>query len=391
MRAAGKALLPLAVVVVGGLLAWAMIRARAEPTTRLPEPVLPLIRTETVRLQELRLTVTSQGTVEPRSASELVAEVAGRVIGIAPSFESGGFFEQGEVLIRLDAADYRQAIVAARARVAEAERRLAWERTEAELAAREWRELGEGQPATPLTLRQPQLNEAEAALDAAHAALERGQRDVERTEIRAPYAGRVRDKQVDVGTYVVPGRTLGAIYAVDLAEIRLPLPDDELAYLDLPLAASRRTDSRVGPAVLLRARFAGEWHEWRGRIVRTEGEIDTRTRMIHAIASVDDPYGRRAKAPGTPLAVGLFVEAEIEGRLVQDVALLPRSALRSASTVLVVDADDRLRAREVGVLRSTANEVLIRSGLAAGERVCVSPLAVFSDGMRVRTAPPPGA
>ena len=163
-----------------------------------------------------------------------------------------------------------------------------------------------------------------------------------------------------------------------------PLPDSDLAYLDLPLVY-RGQSSKKGPRVTLRANFAGKAHEWEGRIVRTEGEIDSMSRMVHAVAQVTDPYGRGKDPDRPPLAAGLFVEAEIQGRKVENVILLPRAALRENDRVLVVDSEERLRFREVDLLRVTREEVVVQGGLKAGERVCLSPLEAVTDGMKVRT------
>jgi RND family efflux transporter MFP subunit len=287
-------------------------------------------------------------------------------------------------LLRIDPHDYRQALVQARSAVAQAQLRLAMEQAEADVALREWKDLGEGGDPPPLTARVPQLAEAEAALASARAAVTTAERNLARTEIRSPFAGRVRAKQVDVGQYVAPGSPLGTIYSVDFAEIRLPLPDEDLAFIDLPLIYRGEVATGDGPRVTLLASFAGETFEWEGRLVRTEGEIDPRSRMVHAVARVKDPYARGRDRDRPPLAVGLFVDAEIHGRTVESVAVIPRSAVRDDGRVLVLDEEDRLRFREVDVLRTTKSEAVVRSGLATGERVCISALAAVTDGMRVR-------
>ena len=213
------------------------------------------------------------------------------------------------------------------------------------------------------------------------------------------YAGRVRSEQVDEGQFASRGVALAKLYAVDYAEVRLPLPDRDLAYLDLMLARRTRASDALsessGPAVVLRAEFAGKQHAWTGRIVRTEGELDPKSRMVQVVARVEDPYGAAAGDDRPPLAVGLFVEAEIEGRVVEGVFVLPSSALRHGRSqegghrVLVVDADSRLRFREVDVLRKEHGRVIVGGGLVAGERVCISSLRAVTDGMRVRVAEDP--
>jgi RND family efflux transporter MFP subunit len=383
MKRTWMIVLPLLVIAVGALGAVAMIKARPDPQTVIPEPPVPLVRVQRVELQDLSYTVMSQGTVKPRTATILVTEVSGRIVEVAPSFEGGGFLQKGELLVRIDDADYRQAVIQAGAQVAQAELQLAREQAEAEVAVEEWQDLGGGE-VSPLTLREPQVADATARLGSARAALERAERDLQRTEVRSPYAGRLREKSVDVGQFVNRGARLADIYAVDYAEIRLPIPDADLAFIDLPLDHRDLKRTGGGPAVTLRAHFAGRLNEWHGRLVRTEGEIDPRSRMVHAVAQVKDPYGLSREAGGPPLAAGLFVEAEIEGISVEDVVVLRRSAMRNRSELLVVDEDDRLRFRTVEILRTTPDSVVIGSGLQPGERVCLSVLAAVTDGMKVR-------
>ena len=375
--------LPLAVLGLGVFATVAMIEARAEPETKPVEIPPLLVRVITVEPETLSLKVRAEGTVAPRTESQLVPEVAGRVVEVSPSLAAGGFFEEGEALLKIEAREYDLAVIRANAAIAQAKLRLATERQEAEVARKEWRALGQGEP-NPLVVREPQIAEALAALASAEAALEQAKFDLERTVVRAPYAGRVRSKQVDVGQFVQRGAPVATLYSVDLAEVKLPIPDAELEFVNLPLAYRGAAESARGPAVTLTARFAGREHKWRGRIVRTEGEIDPATRMVLAIAQVEDPYapGRDARRP--PLAVGMFVEAEIDGRRVSNIVRLPRTALRGDSRVLVVDSTNRLYYREVDIFRLDRDRALVRGGLEPGDRVCVSNIEAAVNGMKVR-------
>ena len=376
-----KIVAPLAVLSTAGLWALTMYWNRAPAPVQTPVITPTSVRVQEVTVRDVPLSVTSQGTVRPRTESQLVPEIAGRITWVAPSFAEGGFFESGDVLVRIDPFDYQQAVVSAHSQLAQARLRLAQEEAEADVAVREWDALGRGDPRA-LTLREPQLEDARASVAGAEASLERAQRDLERAEIVAPYAGRVRQKNVDIGQFVRVGDAVATIYAVDFAEVRLPLPDEQLAYLDLPLSYRGGSD-QPQPRVTIRATFAGAAHEWQGRIVRTESEIDPVSRMVHAVAEVPDPY-----APGSrpPLAVGMYVEAEIAGRTARNVAVVPRAALRSRGRVLVIDADDRLRFREIDILRATTDAIYVRRGLAAGDLVVVSPLDSPTEGMTVRVA-----
>jgi len=217
------------------------------------------------------------------------------------------------------------------------------------------------------------------------ATLRKARRDMERTELHAPYPGRVREERVDVGQFVNRGVAIATLYAVDYAEVRLPISDRELAFVDLPLRFQDGDDEQERPEVVLSADFAGRPHVWKGRIVRTEGEIDPRSRMVHVVARVDDPYGVTDEGRA-PLNVGLFVEAEIQGRQLDAAVVLPREALREGDRVLIVDAEGRLRFRSVEVARTDRENVVLASGVAAGEHVCVSPLVSAVEGMPVRIA-----
>ena len=375
--------LPIAVLGAGVLGAAALVMSRPEVQTRERTVPPPLVRVTPVAQETHRLKVTAHGTVKPRTESTLVSQVAGQVTAVSSAFAHGGFFEAGDTLVTVDPRDYLLALTRAKAQVAQVEVRLAREKEEAAAARQEWDRIGNGQPSA-LVLRKPQLAEARAAIAGARASMEQARLNLERTAITAPFAGRVRTTSVDVGQVVNPGTPVARIYSVDYAEVRLPVPDGQLAYLDLSMRFRGELIPQEGPEVLLHANFAGQEYTWIGRIVGVEGEIDSRTRMVTLIARVADPYGRGEEPDRPPLAAGLFVEAEILGYEVEDVVILPRSALRTSDQVLVVSEEDRLYFRRVDVLRSDAETVVIRSGLDSGERICLSPLDAVVEGMRVR-------
>ncbi len=389
MKIHRKALYPALLLGTGIVMAFVLVLAKPRASTEIHEPPAPLVRVIPVAAGDVPMIVRTQGRVEPRAEIDLVAEVAGKVVEVAPTLAAGGFFSQGDLLVRLEPDDYALAVDRTKAEVARAEVRVAMEKAEANVAVREWKDIGQGGAAPALVARAPQLAEAGASLSAARAVLAQATRDLERTSIRAPFAGRVRNEDVDVGQFVARGQTIARIYSTDVAEIRLPLADDDLAFLDLNMAWRDSEKDAPGPEVTVHAEFAGHRWQWKGRIVRTEGQIDPATHVIHAVASVDDPYGRGSDPARPPLAAGLFVEAEIAGRLAANVVTLPRAAMRGESRVLVVDGEDRLRSRKVKVLRREADRVIVSEGLAPGERVCVSTLEVATDGMKVRVAEEP--
>ncbi len=382
-----KAIVPLLFIAAAVYGAWKMYESRPVVETEAIEKVIPTVRVVSVRPEKVRLSIHSQGTVTARTVTELVPEISGKVLYISPSLVSGGFFDKGEVLLRIDPHDYKLVLTRAQAEVAQAQLRLEQERAEAAVAASEWAELGKGEKASPLVLREPQVAQAVAALQAAQATMEQAKRDLERTEITAPFDGRVRQENIDVGQYVSRGAALAQLYSIDVAEVRLPLPNEELAYVNIPLSYRYDEKSGVrGPQVRITAQWAGKDHIWLGRIVRTEGEIDSNTRMLYAVAQVKDPYARGNDPNRPPLAVGMFVEAEILGKVLEDAVVLPRAAIRGSDTVYVIDSDNRLRFRQVDVFKRERERVVVRSGLEKGEMVCISPIEAVVDGMEVRVA-----
>jgi RND family efflux transporter MFP subunit len=379
MKFGPKALLPLAVLVGALAASAALVVARPIPVAMPREAPLPVVAVVTAAPATQRMRVRSQGTVEPRTQNELVAEVAGRLVWVSPALESGSFFTVDEVLARIEAADYeiaRERAPAALAR-ARSQRRLAEANLERSQALRA------ADAVSPAALDQSEGQAAVAAANEleARAALRQADLELSRTEVRAPFAGRVRALHADLGQQVARGAPLASVFAVDWAELRLPLRREELALLELPLVPSAE-DPEALRVLLHGATSSGRRHTWEGRVIRAEGALDPATRLAHLVARIADPYGLESGVP--PLSVGLFVEAEILGPEQPGVVALPRSALREADQVTIVDAEQRLHSRAVELLRVDGETVFVLAGLAAGERVAVRPPAAFVEGMAVR-------
>lgn len=380
-----KILVPLAVFATALLVTGAMISLRPKAESQLAITTAPAVEVISAEPGDAELWVSAQGTAEPRTESDLVTEVAGRIIWVSSELASGGFFGEGDPLARIDPRDYEIALDGAKAALARAEANL----THAEAGLARQQSMRQS-AASSRALLDDAVNAkatAEASVSEAEVAIRRAELDLERCEIRAPFSGRVREKRVDVGQFVVRGSAVARIYSTDYVEIRLPIHDADLAYLDLPQrfhkSAEPTAESR-GPRVKISAQVAGRRIEWAGRIVRTEGALDPRTRMTHVIARVDDPYGRADESGSPALPIGLFVDASIEGRVARDVFEIPRSALRRGNELLVVDSEGRLRLRRIDVLRSDRDLSWVRSGVSAGELIVTSPLEVATEGMPVR-------
>lgn len=375
----------LPILVLAASAAAGVILIKTAPTAerRPPEPSLPVVEVIQVAPRPYAVTLESQGTVSPRTQTSVIAEVAGRVVGVADELRNGGFFEPGQVMLRIDPRDYDNAVTIARSELAQAELALQEEIARGEQARQDWDRLGlEGSP-DELALRRPQLDSARARVAAAEARLDQAKIDLERTRIEAPYASRVLEKNVDFGQYVTPGTPLARIYAVDYVEIRLPLSNKQLRHIDLPESYRGSGEARTPVPVQLSAEIGGRTHIWRGRVVRTEGDIDTETRQWFVVAQVDDPYAARGDRP--PLKVGQFVTARIEGRRLTDAYVLPRVALRPGDEVVAVTAERIIERRPVEVLWETRNEVVVR-GLEPGDEIVTSAANFAVEGTRVRVA-----
>ncbi|MBI1265443.1 MAG: efflux RND transporter periplasmic adaptor subunit [Alphaproteobacteria bacterium] len=388
----GRSLLfgvPILLLVAGSVLVFGALVANAPEAERAdPEVRAAAVFVTQAQAQPVRLSVRTQGQVTALTEIDLTAQVAGRVAFVNPNFVQGGFFEAGEVLVQLEDADYRLAVTRAEAQVSQRRQALIREQAESELARAEWEAVGRGE-ATPLALREPQLADARAQLAAAEASLAEARLNLSRTRISAPFAGRVRDKMVDQGQFVGPGARLGRVFSTDVAEIRLPLSDREIALLNMPTAFWATADA-PGPRVVLSAVSAGVAREWIGEVVRTDAAIDPQTRTLSVFVQVRDPYGEAAQAAGAPLAMGLFVEAHIEGREIPSAIVLPRSALRGIDEMFVAERDGTLSIREVTIIDSTADRVVVASGIAAGDRVITSTVRAPAPGMAVTAIGPDG-
>mgnify|MGYP003979273629 CR=1 FL=1 len=372
-------ILPLS-IVIGGVGLAAVIIATGPKLDQIPPPSnAPLVRAWEAASQTVRLSSITHGAVFPRTESELIPEVSGRVVSMNPSLVSGGFFTRGDILLEIDSLDYELALEQARASLAAANSELA----NARKAHERQLDLANKQSASE-SQRDDALNRlqlARASLREARAKISRAERDLARTKITAPFEGRVRTEHVDIGQFVNRGVSIASLYATDFAEVRLPLHDEELAFLQLPLTGLLGESAPL-PKVILRARFAGKQHQWEGVIVRTEGELDPQTRMINVVAQVEAPYKTREGRP--PLAVGLFVEAEILGRLENNVYVVPRSAIQANRQVYIINGDNRLEFRDIDILRILDEDVYVRAGIEAGEIICLSTLNNAIEGMLVR-------
>lgn len=375
-----KILVPVGVIAVAIVAAGGLSGLRKPPEKKTEERPAILINAQTVEAQDLTYRIRSQGTVKPKLETSLSSEVNGRIVSVAESFVEGGFFNAGDVLVKVEPADYQTNVKAAEASLANAQAALEEEKARGRVAEEEWRSFTDGK-APELGLRRPQLAGALANVRSAEAELERAKRDLARTEIKAPYAGMVRSRQVNLGQFISRGTVLGVIYGTDVAEVRLPVTDSDSAFVQLPGVG--RTDNQ--PAVTLTAVVGGEISQWQGKVVRTEGVLDERSRVIYAVAQIEDPY-QRANSGKVPLRFGRFVQAEIAGDSAEDVVVVPRHLLLAQQQILVVDNENQLQFRSVELERTDDRFAYVRSGFADGDRLATSAIANPLAGTTVRVA-----
>ncbi len=380
--------LTLAILALGFGAMRMMIASRPEPKKAARENPGALVETLTVTRGERQVQVHGTGTVQPHQQVEIAPQVGGRVVEVSPRLVAGGFFREGELLFRIEEADYRLAVDRARAALAKAEYDLATMEGQARVARQEWARLklaGDQEP-NPLVMYEPQLKNAQASLLSARAALKQAELDLARTALRAPFNGILRSESVDPGQVLRAGNPVAVFAGTDRAEIVVPLPLHELGWLQIPRVSGRGEGS---PATLQLA-TGGRVFEWSGRIVRALGDVDPQGRMARVVVAVDDPYGLRSVSREKPeLALGTFVEVVLHGETLADVAELPASALRDGERVWIMN-DSHLRFRPVTVIRRARDEVVIGEGLAPGERVVLTNLAGAAEGMRLRPAAPAG-
>lgn len=341
----------------------------------------PRLQVETLRIvaTDYPMRIQSYGTVAPRTQSMLVAQVGGQIQGIAPAFRPGGVFAQGDVLLNIDPRDYHANVQIAEAALMDAVQAEAQEAARAEQALTDWQRLGDGEPPSELVLRRPQLQAVRSRVASAQAALTKAKLNLERTAVRAPYDGRVLRKLVDVGQVVNGGAQLAEVYATDYVEIRLPVRNSDLPFIDLP-----EDERSAKPPVTVRSDLGGAG-VWRGEIVRTEGAIDASSSQLHVVAQIDDPFDLNGRRHDRPLKIGQYVTAEIIGNLRPNSIVVPSDAIHQNAYAYVVE-QGLLQRRAVAVAWRNDAEALIASGLQAGDALVTSSLGQVYSGTPVRVA-----
>ncbi len=374
------------VIIIGlGAVGFLALTASKPQLKRTKPPVpVPMVRVSTVQTGPKAITIRGEGTVRPLREIELVPQVGGKVVSVSPNMVDGGEFKKGDTLLRIDPVDYELAVTLARAKVKDAESRLKVAEEEAASALEEWkllyqnnREVEKEPPA--LVAKEPQLAAAKARLAADRADLQKARLLLKRTGLKAPFDGRVSDESIDIGQYVTVGRSLATLFSTRVAEIVVPFDDESLYWFDVP---GFTPGNEAGSPVKVIARIAGRDLNWSGKVMRAEGKLDERTRMVNVVVRVEKPYATKP-----PLVAGLFVTVEIKGHTLENAAVIPRSALRENNIVWVVENGGQLKFRSVEVARLGTNQAILHSGLEDGDMVVTSGLKAVTDGMQVRISP----
>ena len=378
-----RKLLPFA--IFGVLLAVAIVIRMNPPESQerrdFRGPVMT-VESQVTQAVDYKVMLESYGTVQPRTRSVLVAQVAGQIIAVDENVRDGGFFEKGDVLVEIDARDYAADVRIAQATLADAQSALAEAEARTNQAREDWVRLGNEGDAPDLVARIPQLDAASARVASAESALDKARLDLERTRVVAPFAGRILRKFVDVGQVVPPNSQIAEVYATDYVEIRLPLRNRDLPYIDLPESYRFADASDNGAGrVVIESDLVGE-ESWEAALVRTESAIDDAARQLHVIAQIDDPFGRGSEGR-TPLKIGQYVTAKLEGRTLEDALVIPNNTIYQGTYVYTV-VDGVLRRRDIDIAWQNDNEAVIGGGLEAGDQLVITPLGQVTSGIRVQ-------
>jgi RND family efflux transporter MFP subunit len=368
-------LVPIGIFVAGILLFYVFSSMKKPPEEKPEVDNTPIVAVETIHVAPMNLTVNSYGVVQPKYETELVAQVSGQIVELSEIFVRGGFVAKDQLLARIDPNDYQAALIEADATMASARAALEKEQAQGKVAEREWKGITDASP-TQLSLRKPQLAQELARVKSAQASVLRAKRNLERTEIRAPYDAMIESRHIGLGSFVATGSKVGKLLGTDTAEVRLPVADNQLQFL-----VSQGKNSKVD----LIGTYAGKNVTWQAKIARSEGVIDSQSRMSYLVAEVKDPYGLHSKdntSEDNPIRFGSYVTANILGVSLDSAAVLPRYLVNNGR-VAIFDAESTLQYIDITVARQEGSNVIVTNGLHEGDKLIVSALDYPVDGMKL--------
>lgn len=372
-------------IIFAAIIILMIVRALAPKPAKKPIVVkAPLVEVVELAKQNISFSIVSQGSVMPRTETSLISEVSGNVIAVSDKFKVGGFFKQGEELLRIDDITYQVAVLKAESQLDSAQAELAQEKARVKQAKDEWLLTGKTLEQAPsLALRTPQLQQAKASVKSAEAGLKEAQIKLERTRIVAPYDAMLKQKNVDIGQYVTTGSAIATTFAVDYAEVRLPIKQHDVDFLNLPKINDQ---SGTGSTVELFYEINGKKHSWASMLTRYEGVVDMSSRVHYVVAQVNDPYGIIEHSAANELRIGTFVNANITGRTLDGLVTIPRRSVHGANTIYLVDENNKLNIKNVNVVRAEVDYVYTRDDIPAGQRLVVTNITTPVNGMTVRVS-----
>jgi len=356
-------------------LLWLLGQVQPDPVEEAPAPDVIV---EILTPKDFQIQISSNGTTTPLTQTVLTAEVGGEVIYRSKKFSEGSSVIEGEILAKIDDTDLQLQYKNALLQLANAEVQYSLQLAEAEIAKKAWEKIGDG-VASDLTLKKPQLKQAEALLEVAKAQVSSAKNKLNKTEIVAPYAGRIQSVNIDLGTTIIPGQPVGALYTSSEIEVTLAVKDNDLQFLSIPMDG-RKLDPSEQALVEIRSFYKGKNQTWIGRLERVDGVIDPVTRMINLIAVFKNDFIETDK-PNLP--IGLFVEALIDGINLKNIFSIPVNAISENNEVYIVNNDNELESRQLSILKKYSDFVIVKDGLKAGERIVISKLSTASNGIKV--------
>ncbi len=335
----------------------------------------PLVVTKRFYPKPITITISSYGTIRPVKKVSIIPQVSGKIIYLNPSFKKGGILKKGEVILKIDPQDYNIALNIAKSELEIAKNELTILKEQSRQSISEWRLMHPKGEIPFMVSKEPQLKISLAKLKEAEAKLEKARIDLQRTVIKAPFTGIVTEEEVEKGMFVPQGKPVGILVAIDNAEVYVPLSIRDVRWIKVP--GFNVPYGSKGSSAMLKFKYGEKYFVKKAEVVRSEGIIDERTRMLRVILKVKDPY---KGVP--PFLFGSFVEVDIMGETIKNSFLIPVSAIREFSNIWVVK-DNRLYIKKVKVIRYVDNSAIVK-GLGFGEEVVISPLPYVKNNMKVR-------
>jgi RND family efflux transporter MFP subunit len=376
-----RVILPALILLLGafGFAVQVMLGPTTAPSSGERQPLAVEVLTLSATAQHA--TVTGTGVVEADQAVSLMPEVSGRIVWLADNLRSGKRIDAGQALARIDARDYRAALLAEQARLKQAQVELALEQERQSHSQRQWELLGDGRDSTQaeLALRKPQLALAEANVASAQASVERAERNVRRTNLTVPFNAIVLDESLDLGQ-TVGGSPVATLAGSDRFRVPVSLPVDQLGMLEIP-----SYNAEQGGLARITQQLPSTPAARTGRVLGLQGQLDARTRTAIVLVGIDNPLQPEGDAP--PLLPGAFVDVKLTGRSMEGRFALPRQALAEGDQVWLV-RDGKLARQAVEVVFQAAEVVFVDGGLAAGDQVVTSRVSLPIEGQAVAITSP---